>query len=177
MTRMQESECMSSVSIFVMIVYPKPDIHKSILLMFYKQSAYSFVSYFTYQCRKRNANPEIFPDGSFTIDMVSATGDPGDFPGDTSQTRNATEIGSPQRDHDYADVLHALAMCGTFVILFPLGATVLRIFENVRFHWIIQALGVLVVIVGAGIGVNLSGSYNHVRTTNAWNSQILLGLN
>ncbi len=111
--------------------------------------------------------------------MVSATGDPGDFPGDTSQMRNATEIGSPKKDHDFAAALHALAMCGTFVILFPLGAAILRIFENVRFHWITQALGVLIVIVGAGIGVNLSGSYNRVRTrtTDAWNSQCLLGLN
>ncbi len=57
---MQESECMSSVSIFVMIVYPNPNIYKTILLMFYEQSVYSYVSYLTYQYQKRNANPEIF---------------------------------------------------------------------------------------------------------------------
>lgn len=95
--------------------------------------------------------------------MVSATGDRADFPGDTSQMRNATEIGNPKKDHDYGAALHAIAMCGTFVILFPLGAAILRIFESVRFHWMTQALGVLIVIVGAGIGVNLSGTYNRVR--------------
>ena len=95
--------------------------------------------------------------------MVSATGDPGDFPGDTTKNTNATEIGSPTRDHDYASALHAIAMCGTFVLLFPAGAAILRIFESVRFHWMAQALGALIVVVASGIGVNLSGMYNRVR--------------
>ena len=96
--------------------------------------------------------------------MQSATGYPGDFPGDTTQNHNATVIGSPKRDHDYASALHALAMCGTFVLLFPIGAAILRIFENVRFHWMAQALGGLIVIVGSGIGMSLSNTYNRVRS-------------
>ena len=95
--------------------------------------------------------------------MVSAKGDPVGFPGDTTKLQNATEIGNPTRDHDYASTLHAIAMCGTFVLLFPFGAALLRVFENVRFHWMAQALGVLITIVASGIGVNLSGMYNRVR--------------
>ena len=96
--------------------------------------------------------------------MVSAKGDPGDWPGDTTKMQNATEIGSPTHDHDYASALHAIAMCGTFVLLFPFGAAMLRVFENVRFHWMAQALGVVITVVASGIGVNLSGMYNRVRS-------------
>lgn len=77
---------------------------------------------------------------------------------------NANEIGSPKQDHDYASALHAIAMCGTFVLLFPAGAAMLRIFESVRFHWMAQALGALIVVVASGIGVNLSGMYNRVSS-------------
>lgn len=96
--------------------------------------------------------------------MVSAKGNPGGFPGDTTKMMNANEIGSPKQDHDYASALHAIAMCGTFVLLFPAGAAMLRIFESVRFHWMAQALGALIVVVASGIGVNLSGMYNRVSS-------------
>ena len=95
------------------------------------------------------------------MDMVQATGDEG-VPTNTTSTSGAASVGNARIDHDYGNALHALAMTGTFVILFPLGVLFLRIFEKVILHWMNQAFAVLVVVVGTGIGIYISLMYNKV---------------
>ncbi|KAL8743130.1 MAG: hypothetical protein Q9190_004484 [Brigantiaea leucoxantha] len=100
--------------------------------------------------------------GSFNINTQAAQGDPLPWPPDTSHTVNATENGRQHDDHEYASGLHAIAMVGTFVVIFPLGALYMRAIKQVRWHWITQAIGVVVVLVGAGLGLGLSHYYNRV---------------
>jgi len=100
--------------------------------------------------------------GQFTMNMLSATGDPAGFPGDKSQNRNSTSTGKDTNDHDYGSSAHAVLMVVVFVILFPFGAAYLRLQSSVRWHWIMQSLGVLGTLVGVGIGFNLSEQYNKV---------------
>lgn len=93
--------------------------------------------------------------------MVQATGE-GGVPTNTTLTSGAAAVGSARIDHDYGNAFHALIMTGAFVILFPLGVLFLRVFEKVILHWLNQAFAVLVVIVGAGIGIYISLMYNKV---------------
>ena len=104
------------------------------------------------------------------MDMVQATGAEG-VPTNTTSTSGAASVGNARIDHDYGSAFHALLMVGTFVILFPLGVMWLRIFNKVILHWLNQTLGVLVVIVGAGIGIYVGRMYNKVRLSDLSISQ------
>lgn len=100
--------------------------------------------------------------GQFTMNMVSATGDPAGFPDDISQNRNSATSGKDTDDHDYGSSAHAVIMVVVFVIVFPFGAAYLRLQNSVMWHWIMQSVGVLGTLVGVGIGLNLSQQYNNV---------------
>ena len=100
--------------------------------------------------------------GSFNIDLVAAQGDPTPWPPADLSMRNATATGHTHSDHEYSSSVHAVVMAGTFVVIFPLGIFYMKILRNVRWHWIAQAFGVLVVIVGAALGLSMSRYYNRV---------------
>jgi hypothetical protein len=53
-------------------------------------------------------------------------------------------------------------MIVAFLVIFPLGAILLRFLESVKIHGIVQGVGVLAAVVGVGIGIYLSTMYNHV---------------
>lgn len=101
--------------------------------------------------------------GRFEINMPQAISDDIKFqqlwP---TKSDGASEVGNEHDDHDFASPAHAVLMAGTFVILFPLGIVWLRIFGKVRLHWLTQAIGVLVIFIGAVTGILLSKQYNRV---------------
>ncbi|KAL8850545.1 MAG: hypothetical protein Q9221_004502 [Calogaya cf. arnoldii] len=104
--------------------------------------------------------------GSFIIDLRAARGDPAAFPLEDLSTSNATAIGNEQNDHENISSLHAVAMAGTFVLIFPVGTFYKMVMGNVRWHWITQALGLVIVLVGAGLGLGMSHYYNrHFNST------------
>ncbi|EMC90845.1 hypothetical protein BAUCODRAFT_39860 [Baudoinia panamericana UAMH 10762] len=51
-------------------------------------------------------------------------------------------------------------MCFAFVAVFPTGSLLLRLFQSVTWHWAVQCIGVLLVIVGLATGVSISREYN-----------------
>lgn len=108
--------------------------------------------------------------GRFEINMRQATSDDIGFQHFSPTSSNGTsEVGNEHDDHDFASPIHAIFMAGTFVILFPLGIVWQRIFERVRLHWLTQAVGVLVIFIGAGIGIFLSKQYNRVsKQSSSW---------
>lgn len=102
--------------------------------------------------------------GKFNINLDQAKGDPDHFsPNSTSD--GASENDREVDDHDFASPSHAILMAGTFVVLLPMGTVWLRIFSNVRLHWLTQTLGILLILIGAAIGISLSKLYNRVSTT------------
>ncbi|KAI4165961.1 MAG: hypothetical protein LQ342_000392 [Letrouitia transgressa] len=103
--------------------------------------------------------------GSFRINMQTATGDNLPWPPDTSRTSNATENGRPHNDHEYASGLHGIAMAGTFVVILPVGALYLRTMRKIRWHWITQTIGIIVLVIGAALGLSLSHFYNRTSLT------------
>lgn len=105
--------------------------------------------------------------GKFTINLDQAKGDPFAF-NPNSTNDGASANGKEVDDHDIASPSHAVLMAGTFVVLFPMGSVWLKIFANVRLHWLTQTLGVLIIFIGAGVGINLSKQYNRVREQLSW---------
>ncbi|KAI9717921.1 MAG: hypothetical protein M1812_004448 [Candelaria pacifica] len=103
--------------------------------------------------------------GFFTVDMVQATGDPESLWNQTSSinvTSGATSKGFHDSGQGYAAPLHALFMAGSFGVLFPLGVIYLRVLEKVMWHAFNQAFAVLVVSIGAALGIYSSRLYNKV---------------
>ncbi|KAL8950057.1 MAG: hypothetical protein Q9222_003880 [Ikaeria aurantiellina] len=100
--------------------------------------------------------------GSFTIDLQAASGDPLLFPPSDLSNANATATGHEHNDHEYGSTVHAIAMIGTFVAIFPAGTFYKKVLGHVRWHWLTQAFGVVVVLVGAGLGLGISHYYNRV---------------
>ncbi|MCJ1464582.1 hypothetical protein MMC07_003195 [Pseudocyphellaria aurata] len=102
--------------------------------------------------------------GRFEINMTQAISDDIKFQRFwPTKSDGASEVGYEVDDHDFASPAHAVLMTGTFVILFPLGIIWLRIFGNVRLHWLTQIVGVLVIFIGAVIGILLSKQYNRAK--------------
>lgn len=78
------------------------------------------------------------------------------------ENSDAQLIGDVTNDYDWAAPAHAVLMCGTFVILFPIGVIFLRLMEKVKWHAWMQGIGMGLAIVGFGAGIYLGREYNHV---------------
>ena len=104
--------------------------------------------------------------GSFNMDLVAARGDIGLFPPNDLSRANATDH-EEHNDHEYSSSVHAVFMIGTFVVLFPTGVFYKRVLGNVRWHYFTQALGLMVVLVGGGLGLGISHYYNRSKHYNS----------
>lgn len=99
--------------------------------------------------------------GSFTIDMIHATG-LGGIPeiGNASIATTAGEFKSGKSDAKA--LMHAIFMISSFVGLFPLGILLLRVGKSVRWHLINQAVAFALSFLGTVMGIIASTSYNRV---------------
>lgn len=100
--------------------------------------------------------------------MTQATSNEGQVPAPNSgigfELSGATEADDVKTDdNDWGAIIHAIVMCIAFVIIFPLGAILLRLIESVRWHSIIQFIAMVVAIVGTGTGLYVSFQYNRSR--------------
>jgi hypothetical protein len=105
--------------------------------------------------------------GSFTMDMVHATGT-GGVP-EIPASENVTSVGAVQQSAetghvDTKAILHAVLMILAFVGMWPFGILVLRVGGSVRWHAINQGVAFGVVFIGAILGFIISPSYNRVST-------------
>lgn len=105
--------------------------------------------------------------GNFWMDMTAATSpDPehSTIPTGTAllSTKNAGTDGEAESDGDKVGPAHAAIMLAAYVLIFPLGAILLRFLESVKSHYIVQTVGLFVTIIGVGVGIYLSMMYNHV---------------
>ena len=107
----------------------------------------------------------------FKMDMTKATVEKaGDVDTDALSAvgnwkeENAVMNTRVKNDFDFRPSLHAVAMCGTYVVLFPMGVVFLRLLERVMWHGVMQGAGTVVVVLGAGIGVWMGGIYNRVSS-------------
>lgn len=105
--------------------------------------------------------------GSFTMDLSQAMSDVASVPLpstlDASYTAHASSSAEDvNRDHDWGATIHAVVMSIAFMLLFPLGALLLRFLDSVKIHAWMQTLGVLLVVIGLGSGIYISREYTSV---------------
>ncbi|KAK8109775.1 cellobiose dehydrogenase [Apiospora kogelbergensis] len=116
--------------------------------------------------------------GTFTMDMVRATG-PAGVPAISQDGKNPGRVGTEERlqvegKTDRAGTAHAVIMVFVFVGLFPFGTLVLRLGNWVRWHAINQGFGGLLVIIGFGLGAHISKLYN--RSKNFSSAHQVIGI-
>ncbi|KAI5859766.1 putative iron reductase domain protein [Durotheca rogersii] len=107
--------------------------------------------------------------GTFTLDMVRATGPAGVPAVDRSADSplvSTTQGLAKEGKRDVAALAHAVIMCLVFAGLYPFGMFVLRLGNWVRWHGVNQALALVFVVVGSSLGFAISGSYNRSRKFN-----------
>nr|POE54145.1 hypothetical protein CFP56_73416 [Quercus suber] len=117
---------------------------------------------------------EIF--GRFTMDMTKATSnDTGRVPAPNLWTQQAVADDNTfgqewasdpfdvQHDSDRAVPAHAAMMVIAFVLIFPLGAVLLRAVKSVMVHLVTQLIGCVFVIAGFGTAVWISTEYNRTK--------------
>ncbi|KAK8024321.1 hypothetical protein PG993_012387 [Apiospora rasikravindrae] len=116
--------------------------------------------------------------GTFTLDMVRATG-AGGVPVISPDGKNPGRVGTTLRlqvegKTDRAATAHAVIMVFVFVGLFPFGTLVLRLGNWVRWHAINQGFGGVLVIIGFGLGADVSKLYN--RSKNFSSAHQVIGI-
>lgn len=104
--------------------------------------------------------------GTFTMDMVLATG-PGGVPV-IDRSQNSKLIGTVQHESEQGSmdaklIVHAVIMVFVFLGLYPFGIFVLRLGGWVRWHGWNQGAALILTIMGSGLGFAVSSSYNRVR--------------
>ncbi|KAK5130581.1 hypothetical protein LTR08_001900 [Meristemomyces frigidus] len=77
-------------------------------------------------------------------------------------TENASSPSATKEDFvfDLVPAMHGVVMCLTFVIVFPLGALVLRVLQRVILHAVVQAVGFVLVCIATAGGIVLSTRYH-----------------
>ncbi|KAH7026047.1 uncharacterized protein B0I36DRAFT_329768 [Microdochium trichocladiopsis] len=118
--------------------------------------------------------------GTFAMDMTRTTGTAQDDEQDAAslvpQVNMADStpelVGTVQgsisvtKYREWKGLLHAVIMVLCFVGLLPFGTFVLRLGGWVRAHAAVQGFAGVLVIVGAGLGMSMSGMYNRSRNFN-----------
>ncbi|KAF2675870.1 hypothetical protein K458DRAFT_197029 [Lentithecium fluviatile CBS 122367] len=107
--------------------------------------------------------------GSFTLDIRAASvntshdiNQPALSSVGSWAPKNAKLVVEPHKDLDWSGPIHSLLMCGTFVVVFPMGVVFLRVLEKVRWHAYMQGVGTVLVAGGVGMGVYAGREYNQV---------------
>ena len=100
----------------------------------------------------------------FKLDLKAATG-AGGVP-IVNSTTDAVVGGGPDDDDDHfrrgATGFHGFLMAAAFLIVFPGGYLLLRVFEKVWLHWGVQSLALLMIVLGMGVGIAISKKDNIV---------------
>jgi hypothetical protein len=116
--------------------------------------------------------------GVFNLDMTKATNYTGTYgripaPQDPANQQQgafwafANAFSSPQYDFgddtEWAGMVHGVFMCIAFLLIFPLGALILRTMKRAMYHAVAQMVGIAFVIIGFGTAIHVSKIYNKVR--------------
>ncbi|KAK3070508.1 hypothetical protein LTR53_010355, partial [Teratosphaeriaceae sp. CCFEE 6253] len=121
--------------------------------------------------------------GRFTMDMTLATSPLGAAEGATYGRVPAPNVGGDSVeqsddafvsqgtslpfdahvDSDSRPIVHGVLMCLALIVVFPLGALLLRLADSVRWHSAVQSFGLLCVVVGLGTGISVSSEYNRSK--------------
>jgi hypothetical protein len=102
--------------------------------------------------------------GHFTMDIKAATG-PGGVPEKANTSRGVTMLGDMTRDHDRANLTHAVLGCLALFVLWPLNLIGAAFLKNIKIH-IGLSIGIMVILViSYALGIAASSEYNRVSVS------------
>jgi hypothetical protein len=101
--------------------------------------------------------------GHFTMDMVAATGTSG-VPAKSNAMSGVTEIGDMVRDHDRANLAHAIIGCLALFVIWPLNVLFAGFFKNIRIHVGISVVIMVFLVVAYALGISTSAQFNRVSS-------------
>jgi hypothetical protein len=99
--------------------------------------------------------------GHFTMDMLAATG-PGGVPAKSNAVQGVSMGGNMTRDHDRANLAHAVIGCLALFVLWPLNVLFAGFFKNIKIHVVLSMLIMIFLVVSYALGGVTSTQYNRV---------------
>ncbi|KAK5165692.1 uncharacterized protein LTR77_008615 [Saxophila tyrrhenica] len=107
--------------------------------------------------------------GHFTMDMTAATSNSGGaVPLGPYKTKSASNTAtSTKMDNDPAPRIHGAVMSVVFVIAFPLGTLMLRVWHKVKGHIAVQVVGLVLFCMAFAGGSVVSTQYNRSKHFNS----------
>lgn len=99
--------------------------------------------------------------GHFEMDMVAATGT-GGVPANSRAINGVTFQGAMVRDHDRANLAHAIIGCIALFVIWPLNVLFAGFFKNIRIHVGVSVVIMALLIVAYALGISTSAEFNRV---------------
>ncbi|KAK3047068.1 hypothetical protein LTR09_011493 [Extremus antarcticus] len=106
--------------------------------------------------------------GQFTMDTTAALSDSGGaVPLGPYQNKDASAATGTTMDNDPAPRIHGIVMSVVFILAFPLGAVLLRVWNKVKAHIAIQVIGLVLFCMAFAGGSVVSMQYNRSKHFNS----------
>ncbi|KAF2733787.1 CBD9-like protein [Polyplosphaeria fusca] len=101
--------------------------------------------------------------GKFTMDMEAARGT-GGVPAATSAANGVELQGGMRRDHDRANLAHAVIGCLAIFVLWPLNVIIAGFFRNIKIHVGMSVSILVFLIIAFALGISTSYEYNRSKS-------------
>jgi hypothetical protein len=99
--------------------------------------------------------------GHFNMDMLAATG-AGGVPANTTAMNGVTLEGGLVRDHDRANLAHAIIGCIALFVIWPLNVLFAGFFKNIKIHIGVSVVIMAFLVVAYALGISTSAQFNRV---------------
>lgn len=99
--------------------------------------------------------------GHFTMNLQAATG-PSGVPSPSNAPSGVIMVGEMTRDHDRANLAHAVVGCLALFVIWPLNVLAAGFFKNIKIHIGVSITIVLFLGIAYGLGGWTSKEYNRV---------------
>ncbi|KAH6456216.1 hypothetical protein HBI57_128020 [Parastagonospora nodorum] len=100
--------------------------------------------------------------GHFEMDMVAATGS-GGVPEKSNIMKGAELEGNMVRDHDRANLAHAIIGCIALFVIWPLNVLIAGFFKNIRIHIGVSVVIMAFLVVAYALGISTSSQFNRSK--------------
>jgi MFS superfamily sulfate permease-like transporter len=95
--------------------------------------------------------------------MVAATGT-GGVPARSNAMSSVKVVGDMVRDHDRANLAHAIIGCIALFVIWPLNILFAGFFKNIRIHVGISVVIMAFLVVAYALGISTSAQFNRVSS-------------
>jgi len=98
------------------------------------------------------------------MDLVAATGESG-VPEPSSQQKGVVQLGGMKRDHDRANLAHAVIGCLALFVLWPLNTIITGCIRRTSVQLYFALIIVAFMVTSYGLGIATSAQFNRVSPT------------